>query len=373
MPDASGAGSVICDVGPSRAMTVGEPQQDRSSAPSPELSSGGPFWRRALGVRVIVLFAALIGLGVVWFFGLLDRPIDQWLDSGRVYKLRNCQKMDDRPLLLRFGERPLVDVASKCVAFCTPQLLVPKLKRKVMDRLGKGNPAAWRIPATPCQQRFLYQELNDCGQMTGTRYLIAHEAWGRRLWFGTTNVLNGAQWAAALERALCDDGLMLIPVRRGVVKVIPKDKLDEYQRAGLVKRGDLARSALSSSTARQRSPTKMRGRQRARLSGWECGETQPGRAAYLAGWTKRLRRAEDVRGEVGGGGWIPPGGAALRRGQRAGLGGCSEPWAAWRARSEGVRSGRRRRKTKPGRDRCDAQAAQRLRADMGCGCWAEGS
>ena len=50
-----------------------------------------------------------------------------------------------------------------------------------------------------------------------------------------------------------------------------------------------------------------------------------------------------------------------------------QPWAAWRAHSEGVRSGRRRRETKPGRDRCDAQAARRLRADMGCGGWAEGS
>src|ERR1035441_350373 len=87
-------------------------------------------------------------------------------------------------------------------------------------------------------------------------------------------------------------------------------------------------------------------------------------------WTKRLRRAEDVRGKVGGGGWIPPGGAALRWEQRTGLGGYSQPWAAWRARSEGVRSGRRGLETKPGRDRCDAQAAQRLRADMGWGCWA---
>src|ERR1039457_1927270 len=111
----------------------------------------------------------------------------------------------------------------------------------------------------------------------------------------------------------------------------------------------------------------MRGRQRAPTKGWVYGEASPGRAAYLAGWTKRLRRAEDVRGEVGGGGWIPPGGGALRRERRTGRNGCRQPWAAWRALFEGVRSRRRRRETKPGRDRCDAQAARRLRADMACG------
>jgi len=90
-------------------------------------------------------------------------------------------------------------------------------------------------------------------------------------------------------------------------------------------------------------------------------------------WTKRLRRAEDVRGEVGGGGWIRPGGAALRLEPGTGLSGWGRPWAAWRALSEGVRSGRRRRETKPGRDRCGAAAARRLRADLACGCSAEGS
>src|ERR1019366_9784686 len=91
------------------------------------------------------------------------------------------------------------------------------------------------------------------------------------------------------------------------------------------------------------------------------------------GWTKRLRRAKDVRGEVGGGGWIAPGGGALRRERWAGLSGCSQPWAAWRVLSEGVRSRRRRMETKPGRDRCGFEAARRLRADMGGGGGAEGS
>ena len=53
-----------------------------------------------------------------------------------------------------------------------------------------------------------------------------------------------------------------------------------------------------------------------------------GRAAYLAGWTKRLRRACGVRGKVGGGGWISPDGAARRRDPWAGRSGGRQPWAA---------------------------------------------
>src|ERR1022692_3478246 len=98
-----------------------------------------------------------------------------------------------------------------------------------------------------------------------------------------------------------------------------------------------------------------------------------GRAAYLAGWTKRLRRAGDVIGEVGGGGWVHPAQAAPRVAWRVGLRGCSLPRAAWGGSSEGIQGKWRRTQTKPGGGRCDAQAARRLRADFGCGCWAEGS
>jgi hypothetical protein len=95
--------------------------------------------------------------------------------------------------------------------------------------------------------------------------------------------------------------------------------------------------------------------------------------AYLAGWTKRLRRAEDVIGEVGGVAWIAPGGTAPRAEWYVGLRGGSRPWAVWHATSEGAGSWHRRVETKPGRDRCGFEAARRLRADIGCGCRAEGS
>jgi hypothetical protein len=58
---------------------------------------------------------------------------------------------------------------------------------------------------------------------------------GRTIFFGNTNTLSGVQWVAAVEQALRNDGLLLIPQSRRLVKVIPKDNLEEYRKAGLVK------------------------------------------------------------------------------------------------------------------------------------------
>jgi hypothetical protein len=55
------------------------------------------------------------------------------------------------------------------------------------------------------------------------------------VYFGNTNALNGAQLVAAVEKAISDNGWLLIPENRRLVKVIPKDKLEKYRKAGLVK------------------------------------------------------------------------------------------------------------------------------------------
>ena len=89
-------------------------------------------------------------------------------------------------------------------------------------------------------------------EVSGTQYLVAVEIAGV-VEFGTTNSLNGALWVAAFENALensrpvvCydyakkrnfQDTLLLIRETRGVVKVIPRSKLDDYRKAGLVKGG----------------------------------------------------------------------------------------------------------------------------------------
>ena len=90
-------------------------------------------------------------------------------------------------------------------------------------------------------------------EITGTQYLIAVEVAGA-VEFGNTNILNGSQWVAAFEHAIgasdpvvCydfakkrnfQDTLLVIRERPGVVKIVPRTKLSEYQKAGLV-RADL--------------------------------------------------------------------------------------------------------------------------------------
>jgi hypothetical protein len=45
---------------------------------------------------------------------------------------------------------------------------------------------------------------------------------------------NGVQWVAAFEQTLRTQGWVLIPAWGGV-KVVPKDSLEDYKKAGLVK------------------------------------------------------------------------------------------------------------------------------------------
>ena len=86
-------------------------------------------------------------------------------------------------------------------------------------------------------------------EVTGTRYLVAVEIAGE-VEFGNTNRMNGAQWVAAFEDAVQTsdpvvcydyskkrnfrDTLILIRERPGLVKVIPRTKLIEYGKVGLV-------------------------------------------------------------------------------------------------------------------------------------------
>jgi hypothetical protein len=117
-------------------------------------------------------------------------------------------------------------------------------------RHGKRNPATFSFPASPVTPCSIHGLLNQCMEVTGTRYLIAVEI-GGGVDFGNTNTLSGAQWVAAFEHAIetsdsvmCydyakkqnfQDTLLLIRERPGLVKVVPRSKLAEYQKAGLVR------------------------------------------------------------------------------------------------------------------------------------------
>jgi hypothetical protein len=56
--------------------------------------------------------------------------------------------------------------------------------------------------------------------------------------FGTNFVLKGDVWVATMEQRLRENGWLLITNRGGPVTVVPRDKLDQYRKAGLVKRGN---------------------------------------------------------------------------------------------------------------------------------------
>jgi hypothetical protein len=116
-------------------------------------------------------------------------------------------------------------------------------------RFGKNNPAAWSFGARPPESCSIHGLLNQCMEITGTRYLMAYEASAGSVQFGHSNVLNGTQWVAAFEAALqtnqpgCFDhaakgirreNLLLIREKGGVVKIVPPSRLADYQKAGLV-------------------------------------------------------------------------------------------------------------------------------------------
>jgi len=118
------------------------------------------------------------------------------------------------------------------------------------QRHRKRNPSACSFPAMPVELCSIHGLLNQCMEVSGTQYMIAVEIAGA-VEFGSTNSLNGAQWVAAFEHAVetsgpvvCydyakkrnfQDTLLLIRETPGVVKVLPRSKLAEYRKAGLVK------------------------------------------------------------------------------------------------------------------------------------------
>lgn len=121
------------------------------------------------------------------------------------------------------------------------------------QRYGKRRLAAFSFPARPAQLCGIQGLLNQCMDVSGTQYLIAVETLAGMVKFGNTNVLNGSQWVAAFEHTIetsgpveCydfaqkrtfQDTLLLIREKPGLVKVVPRSKLAEYQQAGLVKAG----------------------------------------------------------------------------------------------------------------------------------------
>lgn len=177
--------------------------------------------RRPLTLRTASLLGVLVVAAILWYAVVRTERFADSLSS---------LPQDGRPaFVVTKGPHLVVPRNANLVQrlYCAYWNLRIKWERK--------DPGAIAVPPSPVQLCSVLGSLNQCTQLTGTRYLIAREAVERTVNFGTTNTLNGTQWTAALERALRGDGLLMLSNKAGVVKVIPKDNLEEYRKAGLVK------------------------------------------------------------------------------------------------------------------------------------------
>jgi hypothetical protein len=183
-------------------------------------------------VRKVLLIIVLAGLCVTWLSGIMDQRLDQMLNSRREYH---------EALIVGLHGPPdfIATVPSKGTALQVPPGAGLKVRiafayYNLKQRLGIRDPARTIISPTRNETWPVYQGLKYCTEITGRRYLVAREGVRRMVSFGTTNTATGVQWAAGFEQALHDNGWVLT-TGGGRVKVIPKDKLEEYRQAGLVK------------------------------------------------------------------------------------------------------------------------------------------
>jgi len=182
---------------------------------------------------LIVIVLAVVIAGSVWrvlFFKLWDsdefKPPPSW-NGTPAFLVTAIAKSDPPP-----NAGPL-------------DRLVFALRDFQRRHSGK-NPGTYTFPARSNALHGISALLTPCMEITGTKYLIAREAY--YVEFGHTN-LNGPQWVSAVEALLqsaqvqCHhpasngfwrERLLLIREEAGVVKVIPPSRLADYQKAGLV-------------------------------------------------------------------------------------------------------------------------------------------
>ncbi len=205
-------------------MATTEPEPNRNASLSCRV-------RLALRFSLATL---LVGLGVVWLSGALDGPLDRYFTSRwPTYGNLAVWPQDGRPFFAA-SIRP-DSSALKPPPNASLKLRLGFAYARLIDKVGIKNPAAWRFPACKTQQWDTWSLLQRCANITGKCYLISIDALDGTVSFGHTNTLNGTQWVAAVETALRDDGILLVPDNGRLLKVVPRDKVDKYRKAGLVK------------------------------------------------------------------------------------------------------------------------------------------
>src|SRR6185369_12042263 len=179
-------------------------------------------------LRILTVGAVLVvALGVLWF---VTRTNEQ-----RVFSMTTLPD-DNRPAFIATA-KPTIDIGPLSNLPLRKRIYGIYLKLKYRIVSPKPNPAGHSFPPRADRPVGIHGFLNQCSQMTGTRYLIAREARGDSIDFGHAKTLNGTQWVAAFEEALQRNGYDVVRERSGAVKIIPQNLVAEYQKAGFVKRG----------------------------------------------------------------------------------------------------------------------------------------
>lgn len=180
------------------------------------------------GLRLWSVGAGLVvALGALWF---VMRTNEQ-----RVFSMTTLPE-DNRPAFIATA-KPTIDLGPLSNLTLPGKLQGIYLKVKYQVAPPKPNPAGHSFPPRADRRCGIHGFLNQCSQVTGTRYLMAREARGDSIDFGHARTLNGTQWVAAFEAALQRNGYAVVRERSGSVKIIPQDMMTDYQQAGLVKRG----------------------------------------------------------------------------------------------------------------------------------------
>jgi hypothetical protein len=114
-------------------------------------------------------------------------------------------------------------------------------------RFQKPRPLAYSFSASQTTRCSIHGLLNQCMEITGTRYVIAKDVAAGTIEFGHTNTLNGTQWVAAFTEALQNsqpewwdpqakrfhkENLALITNDARTVLVLPKAMAQEFRARG---------------------------------------------------------------------------------------------------------------------------------------------
>ncbi len=196
-------------------MKLTDGNQERTDC-SPGVSKRRSLW----GVRIGILVALLACAVVIWRLGTMDERLDRWLVAS-----------EDGSLGFTATAYPKIRLPPKPTL--KQRLTYGYQNVRLAFQFRTRNPNRFVLGPQATEEWDISRLLHQCMWVSKTRYLIAKDVQGR-IRFGTTNSLNGNQWAAAAERALRDNGMVVIRLKPKLVQVVREASLQDYIKAKLV-------------------------------------------------------------------------------------------------------------------------------------------